>query len=103
MLCVMSFHYYVVRSFLYHSKFSQFVHECLCWWMGMIQQQGFFLLKLLMLDLSCRFLLKWQLVEQFNYAFELCFHSITLLMKRIEQDINFKSNSLCLLLIEVLD
>lgn len=62
----------------------------------MIQQQGFFLLKLLMLGLSCRFLLKWLLVEQFNYAVELGFYSITLLMKRIEQDINFKSNILYL-------
>jgi len=50
----------------------------------MVQQQGFFLLKLLMFDLSCRFLFKWQLVKQFNYAVELSFYSITLLMKRIE-------------------
>lgn len=57
----------------------------------MIHQQGFFLLKLLMFDLNCRLLLKWQLVKQFNYATELSFYSITLLMKRTEQEINFKS------------
>lgn len=33
----------------------------------------------------------WQLVKQSNYAVELCLYSITLLMKRIEQEINFKS------------
>jgi len=70
--------------FFVPSKLLEFIHECICWCVGMVQQQGFFLLKLLMFDLSCRFLFKWQLVKQFNYAVELSFYSITLLMKRIE-------------------
>lgn len=66
----------------------------------MIQQQGFFLLKLLMFDLSCRFLLKWQLVKQFSYAVELIFYSVTLLIKGIEQEINFKSKCLYRLILK---
>lgn len=93
LLCVVSSHYYVVHSFLCHSRFSQLIHECIYWWMGIIQEQGFFLLKLLF-DLSCRLLLKWQLVKQFNYAVQLGFYSVTPVIKRIEQEINFKSKCL---------
>lgn len=65
---------------------------------GNVSAARFLFVKTADVYLSCRFLLKWQLAKQFNYEVELSFYSITLLMKRVEQEINFKSKCLYLLI-----